>query len=1073
MAPTEDSAQRHPPAQPGGERHSGAGGAPSGSAARADFEELLARSIDARVLGDQRAVDELRRLHPEHAGRLAERLSELERMGLLEPEKESADPQSLPERIGGHEILRRLGSGGMGEVYLARESGGPLVALKWARFSSADSKARERLHERFEREARAIGAVAHPNLARLIASGTHEGSPWFTLDFVEGTTLAAILARLKKHASRTDQLRLSEVELAWSESARAPTDSGLDVAAPRFARARSHVEWAVRVAVDVAAALAEIHARGIVHRDVKPSNIMIRRDGSACLLDLGLAHFADLPALTRTGDFAGTPYYVAPEQVEGAGRAIDARTDVWAMGVTLFEALTLSRPFEGQGTPQILKRVLDADPPRPSSLRPGLPKDLEAILLKCLEKAPRRRYAKASDLGMDLERLLAFQPVVARPASLLERGMELARRRPALALAWGLSAFVVLGLPLGLWSHGRAISREARRTELAAVEARDQAQARARTLEHLVELFRPDAGGRALVPPAVLQALDGQIERLQAASGESTLTRATWLEAVGTIYRNLGLADRALPLLDRALAAHSSIASREAGAAELLEVLATVHLELGDGATARALCERALRETQASASGEPTSGARAHLTLARALLLQQEPAGAREHLDHAVQMLSAEPAALPQELARALKERGRLRAARGEESQARADFERALDIEQRAWLPDPLALARGWREMAALLKPSTLGESPRSALRAQALERAATQAAPAALLPSLALDAEWKASYADHFQRGITALQTRDLTTAQQQFELCLALKPREGVCAYNLACSHALAGTTDAAFAWLERAVSWGWGFAARQFELLERDSDLAGLRGEKRWKNFVDALASDGQRMAEFVDYPEVVVPTGAASAGAPAALVVLHDLGATKLDVASGPWRALAGELGCVLIAPSATVPQGATPELGLAWFSDLATFVEQPWTVERSILTQVQRAMHAHGVDPGRAILVGEGQGGLVAFDLALRAPGNFRAVFVQSCAFLCEPSARRAHVAAALVPHLGFAHGPSSSVYGLDAKLDPAQALTDMRQWAAAIWGAGFKEFLAPATCTENLRPWLAEVLEAR
>ncbi len=1043
-----------------------------------DFEDLLARSIDARVGRDEGLIDALCRQFPEHASRLHARLAELERIGMLEPSRVQA-ALPLPPAIGAHAILRRLGSGGMGEVFLAREPSGRLVALKWARLGSSDGQEDARALLRFEREARAIASLSHPNVAGLVATGQHDGRPWFTLEFVAGVTLAAVLHKLRLGKRPGAATAWNDIESAWNAAAREQGDGSLDLAVARFLRASSPLEWAARVAQDVAQALVHVHAQGIVHRDVKPSNIMIRRDGSACLLDLGLAHFADLPALTRSGDFAGTPYYVAPEQVEQRGRGVDARTDVWALGVTLFEMVTLTRPFEGQGTPEIMKRVLVSEPPRPRALCPGMPVDLEAVLLKCLEKRPRRRYAGSAELAADLERFVTFQPVLARPASGPERALEWARRRPTLALAAGLSAVVVLGLPIGLWMHGRAIQREARRTSLAAQLAQEQAQAHARTLEHVVELFRPGGGGSPLAPTSIVAALDSQVERLQASTDESNLTRTTWLEAVGTIYRNLGLSERALPLLDRALALRANDAGGPDAGVALLEVLATVHLQLADAATARALCERALREVAAGTPTDGIAGARCRATLARALCLQSEWEAAEREFDLAIERFAAQVGLGPDahlDFARAVEDRARLYERRGHAARAALEFERALDARSRAWLPDPVTLAACQRELHRLY--AGLGaakEAARAARCAEALEQATQLPPPPGKLPRLALFPSWKASYDEHFQRGISALQTRDLETARASFEKCLELKPHEGVCAYNLACTHALGAAPEAAFQWLERAASWGWGFSERQIELLERDPDLERLRRDPRWSAYLAARRRDILPMREFVATPAV-------HAGAPArvessrprgALIVLHDAGATKLDVAASSWRALAESLDCVLVAPSATLPQGSDPRLGLAWFSDLAAFVEQPWIVERPLLEQIDAALKEHALDPARVVLAGEGQGGIVAFDLALRAPGRFRGVCVEDAACPGDDSVRRARVAAALGCRLAFVATPNKRLFGWAQDESEAQALRAMTDWVRAIFGPLGTFIDGDERRAERLGAWGAAALAER
>jgi serine/threonine protein kinase/predicted esterase len=1035
-----------------------------------EFEGLLARAIEFCSQGDRRAAEEWVERFPDQTARLRARLRALEQLGLIEPA--GTEGRELPSEIGGHRILRRLGSGGMGEVFLAVNPRGERVALKWARLAGDAAGGSARLRERFEREARATQRLSHPNVAALRDSGEQDGSPWFTLEFVEGTTLAALLARLRALTVRDAQPRLGDVESAWNAVVHELAEPGGDQAAGRFARARSYLEWAVRVALDVAGALAHVHAHGIVHRDVKPSNVMVRRDGSACLLDLGLAHFADLPGLTRSGDFAGTPYYVAPEQIEGERGAITPATDVWGLGVTLFEAVTLERPFEGAGTPQILRRISESDPPRPTRLAPGLPGDLEAILLKALEKAQRRRYPRAADLAEDLERFLAYQPVKARPASALQRALELARRRPALAAAWVLGATIAVGLPIGLYFHGRALGEESRRTARAAQEAKDQSAARARAVEQVVGLFRPAAGGRARVPPEIVEALDQQVERLQAGETDNSLARATWLEAVGTIYRNMGLPERALPLLDRALAARTSSpqgAARDADS--VLEVLATVHAQLGHAATARALCERIWNARRARGEEPRAADGRTQLTWARAWILEGDTVRAREHLERAVDVFEHHAAEAGPDLATALRERGRLARELGDAAEALADLERALGLELGGWLPDPESMAEALRELAALRR-STGAESVAQDLerRAAALKLAASETRDEPALPPLDLEPPWRVERAEHFQRGISALQTGDARAAAARFERCLELRGSDGVVAYNLACAQALSGARDAAFAWLERAHAWGWGQSARQIEVLLGDGDLASLRGDPRFAELVQGLEQSRLRMEEFVRESSVVQPPGPAPERGWGALVVLHDAGQTELDASSGTWREWAAELGLVLVAPSGRAPLGAAPELGLAWFGDLATFAEQPWSVERPILAELDRVLRAYPVDPARVILAGTGQGGTVAFDLALRAPGKFCGVLATGCSWPNDGAAGRARVAAALGQHAAVVLPAAGELYGLAPNSDAAGTRKAIASWLRHFWGANAR--VLEDSNPDAVHSWLRERAKA-
>lgn len=1017
------------------------------------FEDLLSRCIAALAGDGSTALEVLLAQHPEHAERLRRRLAELERLGLLELGAGS----SFPRVIGGHRVLRRLGSGGMGDVYLATEPDtGRAVALKWARLAPPRSGEGEhaRARARFEREARAIGRLSHPGIATVHQVGEHEGRPWFTMDVVAGVTLSEVLSGLRARGIPVSELGTADV-VRVLEAALALREDEHEHASVQPPRAESYVEWCVRVVLDLADALDHAHRQGIVHRDVKPSNVMIRLDGGACLFDLGLAHLEDMPTITRSGDFAGTPHYVAPEQVEGRHEAIDGRTDVWGLAVTLFELLTLRRPFEGEGTPEILRRILEREPPSARRLHEGLPRDLEAVLVQALEKDPGRRYRDMRSFAADLERLLAFRPVVARPPGGLARLARLARRRPAVAAAWTLALLVVLGLPLGLFLANRAIRVEAAHAAEAAAEARDQAQARARVLDHLVDLFRaPEAASEGMVA-----ALDGQLERIDVIAGEGALARASMLEAAGTIYRNLGLFERALPPLDRALALRTAGGRGSAlDTAGLLEVLAGVHLELGDRATSSALCRRGLDVLADFDGSAGPVRARLSLTLARALDARADGPEIERLLAVAESDLGA--GATPSELADVAVARAGFARELGEHERARAELERALALRRESWLPDPARLAADLEHLAELEAGMGLAAAA-SDRRAQAreLRRAGEHVELQPPAPALRRTPAWSADYDAAFQLGITALQARRTAEAIASFRSCLDLNPASGVCAYNLACGHALAGEVDAAFEWMEQARQRGWGMDAGALELLRGDPDLAELRRDPRFEELMDGLRADGERTRSFVRTPALWTP----AVDAQGLLVVLHAGGETKEDVVGGAWRALAERHDLALLAPSGASALQADPELGMGWYESVEEFSERPWDVEQPVALAIRAACDALGLEPRDVVIAGEGAGGCVALDLALRTPGTLRAALVLDAPLLLEGAERRARVAAAmgLGVHVAFREG--RRVPDVPGDVSQAENARSVGAWLEAVGLRGGATVLDPASAFPA--PW--------
>lgn len=309
---------------------------------------------------------------------------------------------ALPE-IPGYEIETVLGRGGMGIVYKARHLKLQReVALKMLLTGSYASRQE---HSRFVREAESVAAFRHPNIVQIHEFGEVDGHPFYTMEYVGGGSLAERLAGTMQGAR---------------ESA---------LMASMLARA-------VQVA----------HDSGIVHRDLKPANILLSEDGTPKIADFGLARrFDQDSSLTRTGARIGTPSYMAPEQLAGDQSSLGPAVDVFALGALLYEMLTGRPPFRGDSLSDTERRLATEEPVAPSRLNPKVPRDLETICIKCLEKEPRNRYASAGDLAADMERFLRHEPIEARPIAPVERWIRWVRRNP-LTAALIATSVVLVGL---------------------------------------------------------------------------------------------------------------------------------------------------------------------------------------------------------------------------------------------------------------------------------------------------------------------------------------------------------------------------------------------------------------------------------------------------------------------------------------------------------------------------------------------------------------------------------------------------------------------------------------------------
>jgi len=319
--------------------------------------------------------------------------------GERRPETDELEPEpDLPfDRLGEFRLITRLGEGGMGVVYLAvQESLNRKVALKVIRPERVGSFEAE---ARFEREVDAIAELQHPNIVTVYESGEEKGVRFFAMEYAEGRGLERVL---RDGGPFQDEAALTRV-----------------------------VGW-IR---DVANALQTAHGAGIIHRDVKPSNIRITPDERAMLLDFGVARHLDLASLTLSGQFRGTPNYASPEQVSARRREIDARSDIYSLGVTLYEMITGTVPFVGETTEQVFHQILEREPLPPRRLNPAISRDLDTVVLKAMEKDATRRYQTMAAFSDDLGRALAGEPIEAKAAGWFTKSAKWVRRHRQISIA--------------------------------------------------------------------------------------------------------------------------------------------------------------------------------------------------------------------------------------------------------------------------------------------------------------------------------------------------------------------------------------------------------------------------------------------------------------------------------------------------------------------------------------------------------------------------------------------------------------------------------------------------------------
>jgi formylglycine-generating enzyme required for sulfatase activity len=415
-------------------------------------------------------------------------------------------------RLGDFLLVRELRSGGMGTVFEAEQpSLKRRVAVKVLPWTLGLSEEGRR---RFLREAEALARCRHPGVVSVLAVGESEGVHWLAMELVPGRALDVVLDEWRAQGPPADAVRR-----------------------------------ACRIAAEAARALHAVHEAGLLHRDVKPGNVIVDADGRPRLIDFGLAR-DEADALTRSGAAPGTPAYMSPEQLRGE-RALDGRADVWSLGATLYEMLTLRRPFEAETTESLRHQILAREPRAPRRLGVALPRDLETIALHALEKSRADRYPTAAALADDLEAFLQFRPVRARPPGPARRLAKLVRRHPLPAALAGVALAALLAL-------GAQAGRQARREARARVERAQAEVTRGRgLLERWQSLGGEIAGARATVEEGALAAERSHVppearrrqrearRRLEALRAEADGTLEEALRAVQLAFSHAGESDDA------------------------------------------------------------------------------------------------------------------------------------------------------------------------------------------------------------------------------------------------------------------------------------------------------------------------------------------------------------------------------------------------------------------------------------------------------------------------------------------------------------------------------------------------
>lgn len=492
-----------------------------------------------------------------------------------------ANDSGLPTALGDFRIVCELGRGGMGIVYEAEQlSLGRRVALKVLSFASGLDPVRL---QRFRNEAQAAAQLHHTHIVPVYAVGSDRGVHYYAMQLIEGSSLSEVIQQLK--VNRTKQGNENTTRTAESTkntpavaSANIHSQSSLSTSKgkPVASVTRDAVAWdstelmsgrgqrsryfrnLAKMIMQAARGLSHAHLYGVIHRDIKPANLLLDHVGNIWITDFGLAQVQSDNNLTKTGDVLGTLRYMSPEQAAGGSVPVDHRADIYSLGVTFYELLTLQPAIVGSGYQEILSQISDKDPPAPRQIDSNIPVELETIVQKSISKNPLERYATAEQLADDLQRWLDDKPILAKPPTLVQRVAKWRRRHAGIvnaAIAFSvLASVVLLGTTIAIYRAERgtaaALASERTQRNLAETNFR-QAKRAVDTFSELSETelsIRPDL--RSLRRDFLETSLQFYQDFIEASQDDVTLSRE--LEAtsqrVELLVQNVKLLDNVEPL---------------------------------------------------------------------------------------------------------------------------------------------------------------------------------------------------------------------------------------------------------------------------------------------------------------------------------------------------------------------------------------------------------------------------------------------------------------------------------------------------------------------------------------------
>jgi len=413
------------------------------------IEQAVQQFIDAQLQGKEPNLDEFVKQYPQFESQIRKRIQNLRQIdnlfdGLMRADEDDFSktaPQYnlIGQKLGDFEILKMVGQGGMGAVFLARQvSLDREVAIK---VISSVGGAQAKNLDRFKRESMVLAKITHPNIVPIYEVGQEGPYSYFVMQYINGVSLDKILSSIRN--AKTGDKTSAVMSKCLKTYTATYSDKHQDTKGTTAEIDTDYIINISKIIISIASALDYAHKKGILHRDVKPSNILIDSDGTAKLVDFGLARAETQQSITISGEFFGTPSYVSPEQIRKPD-TVDCRSDVFSLAATYYECLTLHPPFGGDTVNETLTQVISHEAVPPKKYCPRLSTDFNTVLLHALEKSPEDRYLTAADFANDIKNLLEFKPIMAKRPSIVYRAYKTVRRNPLKIAVVGISILVIV-----------------------------------------------------------------------------------------------------------------------------------------------------------------------------------------------------------------------------------------------------------------------------------------------------------------------------------------------------------------------------------------------------------------------------------------------------------------------------------------------------------------------------------------------------------------------------------------------------------------------------------------------------